>query len=208
MKTYFYRYCRNLALTVAVSAGMIGFSGSALANGTSRSTIRSAQQQLQSNGYYHGKIDGVDGPMTRAAIRKYQHDNNLAVNGRLDNETRNQLGVGITGEASRSANGNMQNNNGTNPNNPNANTGSNGSYNNPNSATSSSNTNMNMNMNSASTVRAAQRKLEQQGFYKGAVNGSMGSETQAAVREFQKSNNLNVTGQLDAATLSSLGVTK
>jgi peptidoglycan hydrolase-like protein with peptidoglycan-binding domain len=36
----------------------------------------------------------------------------------------------------------------------------------------------------------------------------MTPETQAAIREYQKNSNLNVTGQLDQATLSSLGVSK
>jgi len=175
-------YCKRLALSITVAAGMVGFSASAMAANNSPSSVRSAQQQLQSAGYYHGPIDGVDGPMTHAAIRKYQQDNNLKVNGRLDNQTCNKLGVQTTGAANRSENSNLPNNTGA------------GMTNNG--------------MNNAATVRAAQRSLEKKGFYKGNINGNMGSETQAAIREFQKSSNLNVTGQLDPATLSSLGVSK
>ncbi|HJT87933.1 MAG TPA: peptidoglycan-binding domain-containing protein [Bryobacteraceae bacterium] len=60
----------------------------------------------------------------------------------------------------------------------------------------------------SATVTAAQRSLKQKGFYKGNLDGDMGPETRAAVREYQKNSNLNVTGRLDQATLSSLGVSK
>jgi peptidoglycan hydrolase-like protein with peptidoglycan-binding domain len=58
----------------------------------SAAAIRRAQHELKSEGYYNGPVDGVDGPMTRAAIRNYQSANKLAVNGRLDNQTRSNLG--------------------------------------------------------------------------------------------------------------------
>jgi hypothetical protein len=57
-------------------------------------------------------------------------------------------------------------------------------------------------------VSAAQRSLKQKGFYKGNIDGNVGPETRAAIREYQKNSNLNVTGRLDEATLSSLGVAK
>jgi peptidoglycan hydrolase-like protein with peptidoglycan-binding domain len=61
---------------------------------------------------------------------------------------------------------------------------------------------------SMATIKAAQQKLQQTGFYKGDLDGMYGSETRAAIREYQKSSNLNVTGQLDQATLTQLGVSK
>ncbi len=123
--------------------------------------------------------------MTRSAIRKYQADNNLAVNGRLDTETLQKLGVQQPGgEASRSATGTT----------PEANT--------------SNKTGAAASALPPATVSAAQRSLKQKGFYKGNIDGAMTPETQAAIREFLKNTNLNVTGQLDQATLSSLGVSK
>lgn len=62
-------------------------------NSYSQSEVKSAQQKLKDDGYYNGKIDGVDGPMTRTAIRKYQQSEHLTANGRLDRETCNKLGV-------------------------------------------------------------------------------------------------------------------
>ena len=62
-------------------------------NPYSQTEVKSAQQKLKDDGYYNGKIDGSDGPMTRAAIRKYQKSQNLTVNGRLDQQTIGKLGV-------------------------------------------------------------------------------------------------------------------
>jgi peptidoglycan hydrolase-like protein with peptidoglycan-binding domain len=57
-----------------------------------RSDVRQAQQQLKAEGLYRGKVDGKDGPKTRAAIRQFQKKNGLPVTARLDENTMNQLG--------------------------------------------------------------------------------------------------------------------
>lgn len=69
-----------------------GYNSSSSSN-YSASVVRNAQQQLKNDGYYTGHIDGIDGPMTRQAIRKYQQAQNLTVNGRLDQQTCQKLGV-------------------------------------------------------------------------------------------------------------------
>lgn len=58
------------------------------------SVIRAAQQKLDDAGYKSGTPDGVLGPQTRAAIRKYQQDQGLKVNGMLDEGTLSKLDVG------------------------------------------------------------------------------------------------------------------
>ncbi len=58
------------------------------------SVIRAAQQKLDDAGYKSGTPDGRLGPKTRAAIRKYQQDQNLAATGTLDESTLSKLGVG------------------------------------------------------------------------------------------------------------------
>ncbi|HET9490229.1 MAG TPA: peptidoglycan-binding domain-containing protein [Methylomirabilota bacterium] len=55
-------------------------------------------------------------------------------------------------------------------------------------------------------VKAAQEALKQKGFDPGAADGMMGPKTQAALKEFQKSEQLNETGRLDAETMAKLGV--
>jgi hypothetical protein len=55
--------------------------------------IRELQTVLKSKGYYNGTVDGMLGANTAAALRRYQADNRLAVTGRTDLSTLNELGV-------------------------------------------------------------------------------------------------------------------
>lgn len=55
-------------------------------------------------------------------------------------------------------------------------------------------------------TQSVQQALKDQGFYYGSVDGQPGPETDAAVRRYQIRQGLEVTGKLDAETLSSLKV--
>lgn len=55
------------------------------------------------------------------------------------------------------------------------------------------------------TVSRVQQALKDQGFYYGDVTGEKNVETMAAIRRYQIRKGLNVTGELDKETLSSLG---
>ena len=172
------RYLKNIAISFALTGEMIGFASVAQAPDYSHHMVRDAQLQLMNDGYYTGTIDGVDGPLTHAAIRQYQQDNNLAVNGHLDRQTRDSLLQNVN-EANREVN--------------------------------EANREVPENyavVSSPATIRATQRQLKAEGFYKGAVDGQMGAETQSSIREFQRNSNLSVTGQLDQGTLSRLGVSR
>lgn len=56
------------------------------------------------------------------------------------------------------------------------------------------------------TVRKAQQALNAKGYSVGAPDGRAGAQTVAAVKRFQTDRDLPVTGKLDAATLSALGI--
>lgn len=71
-------------------------SGASGAMHVTGSDIRQAQEQLKGEGLYHGKIDGRDGPKTRAAIRQFQKKNNLPATARLDRSTLNELNGGMS----------------------------------------------------------------------------------------------------------------
>lgn len=58
---------------------------------------------------------------------------------------------------------------------------------------------------SHSQVKAVQTALNSEG-YNVQVDGKMGKNTSAALKKFQKANQLPVTGKADAATLKKLGV--
>jgi peptidoglycan hydrolase-like protein with peptidoglycan-binding domain len=55
-------------------------------------------------------------------------------------------------------------------------------------------------------VRQVQTRLQQAGTYNGSIDGLWGPQTEAAVRGYQQQHNLNVTGQLDGDTLTSLNL--
>jgi peptidoglycan hydrolase-like protein with peptidoglycan-binding domain len=55
-------------------------------------------------------------------------------------------------------------------------------------------------------VKAAQQALKDKGHDPGPVDGVMGPKTQAALKDFQSKEGLTSSGQLDAETMSKLGV--
>ena len=55
-------------------------------------------------------------------------------------------------------------------------------------------------------VRAVQEALKTKGFDPGPIDGVQGPQTTQAVRDFQRAENLSVTGRADSATLNKLGV--
>lgn len=57
-----------------------------------------------------------------------------------------------------------------------------------------------------STVFSAQQVLRRLGYYQGAMDGSMGSSTSAAIRRFQVANHLRPTGTLTPETTEALGL--
>jgi hypothetical protein len=69
-------------------------SSSAPASATaSDETVREAQSALNARGYDAGTVDGLWGPNTQSALRRFQADRGLAPTGTLDDETRTALGV-------------------------------------------------------------------------------------------------------------------
>lgn len=55
-------------------------------------------------------------------------------------------------------------------------------------------------------TRIVQSKLYDLGFYDGNINGLYNDETISAIKDYQKSKGLTVTGELDSTTTASLGV--
>jgi hypothetical protein len=55
--------------------------------------IANVQSALQQQGYYHGDVDGLIGPLTRAAIADYQRDRGLYVTSAIDQPTLQSLGT-------------------------------------------------------------------------------------------------------------------
>jgi hypothetical protein len=54
--------------------------------------VANVQEELQNQGYYHGDVDGMLGPLTRAAIADYQADHDLTTTSAIDEPTMSSLG--------------------------------------------------------------------------------------------------------------------
>ena len=57
------------------------------------STVVAVQQELAKLGYYHGQIDGIDGPETQKAIRWFQSTDKIAVTGQINDQTLKALQI-------------------------------------------------------------------------------------------------------------------
>jgi hypothetical protein len=55
--------------------------------------VANVQAALQAEGYYHGAVDGLLGPLTRAAIADYQRDHGLYITSAIDEPTLSSLGM-------------------------------------------------------------------------------------------------------------------
>jgi peptidoglycan hydrolase-like protein with peptidoglycan-binding domain len=66
--------------------------------------IRNVQQTLQQDGSYHGRVDGVWGPSTQAAVRGYQQQHNLNATGQLDQDTLAAMNLGGQNNAAQPPN--------------------------------------------------------------------------------------------------------
>jgi len=56
------------------------------------------------------------------------------------------------------------------------------------------------------TVGAVQMALAKLGYYNGAIDGTLGDQTEAALAHYQEDRDLSVTGTVNAATLQSIGI--
>ena len=59
---------------------------------------------------------------------------------------------------------------------------------------------------SRTQIAEVQQALKAKGFDPGTTDGTMGAQTQEALRKFQKANGLPVTGNIDSQTAKALGV--
>jgi len=55
--------------------------------------VASVQSTLQEQGYYHADVDGLLGPLTRAALADYQRDHGLEITSAVDEPTISSLGI-------------------------------------------------------------------------------------------------------------------
>jgi hypothetical protein len=60
---------------------------------TDDATVAAVQRRLARGGYYHGSVDGVIGPGTRMAVRAFERNNGLPVDGVIDRQLLRTMGL-------------------------------------------------------------------------------------------------------------------
>ena len=154
-------------------------SSTTLKNGSTGDEVRQMQQRLKELGYLKGSADGDFGAATEAAVKAFQAQNGLSVDGKAGTATLNKL---YSSSAVRAAS--LSTTNTPKP-------------------TATPFTSFKVG-DTGSEVRRMQQRLRELGYLHGSADGDFGSATEEAVRLFQKQNGLKVDGKAGNATLNLL----
>ena len=150
-----------------------------LRNGSTGSEVKKLQQRLIDLGYLKGAADGDFGDATETAVKNFQAQNGLAVDGAAGANT---LAKVYSSSAKRAPSTSRTNT--PKPTNTPFTSLKNGS--------------------TGSEVRELQRRLRELGYLSGSADGDFGDATEQAVRAFQRNNGLTVDGKVGSATLEKL----
>ena len=151
----------------------------ALKVGSTGDDVRKMQNRLKELGYLKGSADGDFGAATEAAVKAFQAQNGLAVDGKAGTATLNKLYSASAKKAPTT----------TVTNTPKATATPFTSY---------------KNGDTGSEVKRMQQRLKELGYLNGSADGVFGDATEAAVRFFQQRNNLTVDGKAGSKTLDKL----
>ncbi|MEB3232271.1 MAG: peptidoglycan-binding protein, partial [Leptolyngbyaceae bacterium] len=138
-------------------------------------SVETLQNQLTRLGYYDGPITGYFGSLTEAALIRFQSAQGLTADGIVGSATESALDRAL-GQSSSTA--------GSAAPNPNDGVWEVGE--------------------AGATVTTIQRQLQVLGFYNAPIDGDFGSNTEAAVRDFQRSRSLTVDGKVGPQTMATL----
>jgi peptidoglycan hydrolase-like protein with peptidoglycan-binding domain len=137
--------------------------------------VETLQNQLTRLGYYDGPITGYFGSLTEAALIRFQAAQGLTADGIVGSATESALDRAL-GQSSSTA--------GSAAPNPNDGVWEVGE--------------------AGATVTTIQRQLQVLGLYNAHIDGDFGSNTEAAVRDFQRSRSLTVDGKVGPQTMAAL----
>lgn len=148
----------------------------------SPAALMSVQDRLRQMGAYSGRVDGIWGPDSQAALERFQQGRGLQVSGQLNQATAVTLGLNPV-ELVAARQGAVS-----------------GAGTDAAAMAATSNT------LSRNAVRNVQSRLRTLGFYRGQVDGAWGAGTQAAIERFQQGRGLQSTGQINPATAQAMGL--
>lgn len=94
-----HRWRRWLIGLMALSLLVLEISAVSYQRGSSGDAVKQIQQKLYNWGYYTGRIDGIYGSKTEAAVRYFQEKNGLTVDGKAGKQTLAAMGISSGGSA-------------------------------------------------------------------------------------------------------------
>lgn len=71
-----------------------------IVKGDTVANIKAVQTRLKNLGYYKGSVDGIWGTKTRTAVRNFQRDKGLVVDGIVGSKTEKALGITLSSSSS------------------------------------------------------------------------------------------------------------
>jgi len=171
------RQTQDLVYSSAAQAKYISASGTSggyllLKQGTSGLEVRKLQARLAELGYYSGGMDGIYGETTSDAVKAFQRNNGLSGDGQAGEQTQSKL----YSASARYANHPVA------------------------TADPGQARTLSLGM-TGNDVYALQERLIELRYLSGVADGVFGEETQQALIEYQKNNNIKADGQAGAATL-------
>ncbi|MEM9216315.1 MAG: peptidoglycan-binding protein [Cyanobacteria bacterium P01_F01_bin.150] len=154
-----------------------------LEEGDQGPAVETLQNQLTTLGYYDGPISGYFGPLTEAALIRFQNDKELVSDGVVGNATQSAIDSALQRRSSSQSvqTASADTVNAVDPNDGVWEVGETGG-----------------------SVEAIQRDLQTLGYYSRSIDGDYGSGTEAAVMAFQSDQNLAADGKAGPATLSAI----
>lgn len=169
-----------------------------------RAQITEVQDMFKARGEYNGTSTGRMNPEIRAAIRRFQGQNGLRATGTLNRATLEALGIELT--ESQKAIPVSPNSYATPP--PAGETRRNQAE-----TRTAAPRNTEQRSSRAPIFRAnkdqiihAQKTLRSAGFYSGGETGRLDNPTRQGLRQYQRANDIRVTGTLNAVTLRAMGI--
>ena len=145
-----------------------------LKKGSRGSAVTQLQQLLKDKGYLKGPVDGIFGNQTYNAVRSFQKDAGLAVDGIVGSKTWAALQSGNTSSRGSSSSRDIVS------------------------------TELLKLGSRGTAVSNLQQRLKDLGYSIGKVDGIFGSQTQKAVKAFQKDNGLAADGIVGSKTIAKL----
>ncbi len=173
----------NITPQIIISASTPTPAGSSasstLKHGSTGDDVRKMQQRLKQLGYLKGSADGDFGDATETAVKNFQANNGLTVDGKAGPATLNKLYSDSARKAPSAVSTNTPR------------------------ATNTPFTSL-KHGSTGDDVRKMQQRLKQLGYLDGSADGDFGDATEQAVRDFQRNNGLTVDGKAGAVTLNKL----